>query len=100
MRSIFYGGQFIEEYRGKLVVIVRPKDEKTPYFETFTHKLTEDAFFNLTGTQAVFFPPVRVYIGVNQRASDEIRRHVHDRKAILKDLARLDQRIVSPIFLK
>lgn len=67
----YFGGQIKPEHKGDLVVIVR-RDEGYTYHAS-THLKTSREFL-----ADVMDPPLpeRVYIGVNQQATEEITRRV------------------------
>ncbi|MDO8528538.1 MAG: hypothetical protein Q7S06_01440 [Nanoarchaeota archaeon] len=94
MARVFYGGQIKEDCRGDLAAVITEEDSE---YCVFLYPIASDDFNHLTGTRACRHPPIRAYIGINNKTGDEIASRAHSSS----DLDKIDTLIVySPFIIR
>lgn len=98
MARVFYGGQIREDCKGDLAAVITRENSECC---AFLYPVGSEEFNNLTGVRASKHPPIRVYIGINNRTGGEIASRVHDSgdlEGIDIFLERIDISVVYPYF--
>ena len=98
--KIYYGGQILEECRGKLAVVIAKSQSEPSRFDRFMYPIDSDEFMHLTGVRDAKYPNERVYIGVSNEAGENIMHYVGNKTREELDLRSLDNLVVYGFFVQ